>query len=187
MSNVPIYTWNGAVPGVFGGRLLSTGLAAERTSQLALRVLRGERPEDIPITTIDGASMRSIGVSSTVGTSAKPASQQAWNSGFVNWGCSSRTRSYILVPSLGGAPDITDRGAADPAEKQAPCRASLRESEERFRVMADTAPVMVWRSGPDQGANSSTSRGWSFGDVACATRLAMAGRKAYTRTTCSVV
>ena len=27
---------------------------------------------------------------------------------------------------------------------------SLRESEERFRVMADTAPVMVWRSGPDQ-------------------------------------
>ena len=27
---------------------------------------------------------------------------------------------------------------------------SLRESEERFRVMADTAPVMVWRAGPDQ-------------------------------------
>jgi len=36
--------------------------------------------------------------------------------------------------------DITDRKQAE--EK-------LRESEERFRVMADTAPVMVWRSGSD--------------------------------------
>ena len=52
-SNAPIYTWNGNAPGVFGGRLLSSELIAEKTSELALRVLRGERPEDIPITTID--------------------------------------------------------------------------------------------------------------------------------------
>jgi PAS domain S-box-containing protein len=36
--------------------------------------------------------------------------------------------------------DITDRKQAE--EK-------LRESEERFRIMADTAPVMVWRAGSD--------------------------------------
>jgi PAS domain S-box-containing protein len=36
--------------------------------------------------------------------------------------------------------DITDRKLAE--EK-------LRESEERFRIMADTAPVMVWRAGTD--------------------------------------
>jgi PAS domain S-box-containing protein len=36
--------------------------------------------------------------------------------------------------------DITDRKQAE--EK-------LRESEERFRIMADTAPVMVWRAGAD--------------------------------------
>src|SRR5215472_9161004 len=37
--------------------------------------------------------------------------------------------------------DITDRKLAE---------ASLRESEERFRVVADTAPVMIWMSGTDK-------------------------------------
>jgi PAS domain S-box-containing protein len=37
--------------------------------------------------------------------------------------------------------DITDRHEAEER---------LRESEERFRNMADTAPVMIWMSGPDK-------------------------------------
>ncbi len=45
-SNAPIYTWNGNVPGVFGGRLLSSELAAEKTSRartagVARRATRG--------------------------------------------------------------------------------------------------------------------------------------------------
>jgi PAS domain S-box-containing protein len=45
---------------------------------------------------------------------------------------------------VGVVADITDR-------KQAEHR--LRESEERFRLVANTAPVMIWMSGPDKLCN----------------------------------
>jgi PAS domain S-box-containing protein len=41
---------------------------------------------------------------------------------------------------LGIATDVTDRKFLED---------QLRESEERFRLMADTAPVLLWMSGPD--------------------------------------
>jgi PAS domain S-box-containing protein len=46
-----------------------------------------------------------------------------------------------LVGMLGLFADISDRKRAE---------AELRESEERFRNMADNAPVMIWVAGPDK-------------------------------------
>jgi PAS domain S-box-containing protein len=43
---------------------------------------------------------------------------------------------------IGVVTDVTERHEA---------QEQLRESEQRFRNMADTAPVMIWASGPDKG------------------------------------
>jgi len=55
MANVPTYGWNESAMnrGIVGGRLLSNAVVAARTAELALRILRGEKPETIPVVAFD--------------------------------------------------------------------------------------------------------------------------------------
>ena len=150
-SNAPIYTWNGNVPGVFGGRFPSTELIAEHTIQLALRVLRGERPEDIPITTIDPGfdwlDWRQLD-RWNISEASVPAGVELR---FREPGLFEQYRGYILSAlGLLSLQTLLIAGLLIQRRNRRLAENSLRESEERFRVMADTAPVMVWRSGPDQ-------------------------------------
>ncbi|MBD2465063.1 PAS domain-containing protein [Oscillatoria sp. FACHB-1407] len=55
-----------------------------------------------------------------------------------------RDRTGEPIRVIGFNLDITDRKSAEDA---------LRESEARFRMMADTAPMLVWMSGVDQQHN----------------------------------
>ena len=68
-----------------------------------------------------------------------------WPDGTIHWllgkGEVFRDSNGKPIRMLGVNMDISERKYAEQA---------LRESEERFRNMADTAPVMIWVSGPDK-------------------------------------
>ena len=134
--------------------MLSSERAAEKTRQLALRVLRGERPEDIPITAID-VSVDALDWRQldrwNVSEARVPAGVELR---FREPGLFEQYRGYILSAlGLLSLQTLLIAGLLIQRRNRRRAERSLRESEERFRVMADTAPVMVWRSGPDQGCD----------------------------------
>jgi PAS domain S-box-containing protein len=54
-ANAPLYTWFAPVlgHGIVGGRMLSLEVLSQRTAELGVRVLRGEQPASVPVTTIN--------------------------------------------------------------------------------------------------------------------------------------
>src|SRR5262245_17424962 len=151
-SSAPLYSYNGGWVGIgaFGGRLLLPERAAEATAQIALRVLRGERPEDIPLTTVenvDALDWRQLDRWGVREAQVPPGVELRFREPSVL----ERYRGYILATVavlLLQAGLIA--GLLIQRRNRRLAENSLRESEERFRVMADTAPVMIRRSGPDQ-------------------------------------
>ena len=114
-------------------------------------MLRGERPEDIPITAID-ASVDALDWRQldrwNVSEASVPAGVELR---FREPGLFEQYRGYILSTlALVLLQTLLIAGLLIQRRNRRLAENSLRESEERFRVMADTAPVMVWRSGPDQ-------------------------------------
>jgi PAS domain S-box-containing protein len=56
---------------------------------------------------------------------------------------------------------------------------TLRASEERFRIMADTAPVMIWMSGTDKLCTFFNKTWLDFTDAPSKQNLGTAGRKVF--------
>ena len=127
---------------------------ARATANVALRVLQGEAPESIPVrhvdanvTQFDWRQLQRWGISESrlpAGSIVRFREPSLWDQyKFYVVGAT----SVLLLQTALIAGLLVQRVRRRRVES------ALRESEERFRVMADTAPVMVWRSGTDKGCD----------------------------------
>ena len=78
---------------------------------------------------------------------ALPNGEMRWVAGYGRVELDERGEPLVI---RGVIRDITKRKLAEEA---------LRESEARFRTVADVAPVMIWMSGPDKHCNFF-NKGW---------------------------
>ncbi|HSO76646.1 MAG TPA: ATP-binding protein, partial [Blastocatellia bacterium] len=148
--------------GIVGGSLLSVEDLGARASEMGTRILAGERPQDIApqgvpnVLMFDWREMRRWGISEErlpPGSIVRFAVPSFWDE--YKWRIISLI-SLIIVQSVLIAGLVANRIRRKRADE------ALRESEERFRAMADTAPVLIWVAGPDKLCTYVNSRWLEF-------------------------
>jgi len=158
---VPTYVNSDAYigTGALGGAVVDTAATANRVGEMARQVLQGARPQDIPllqparVAVFDWRQLRRWNIPESglpQGSTVLFRTPSAWEL------YRSQIIAGILIAML-----QTGFIAALLVQRRRRMRAqrALRESEERFRLLADTAPVLVWRTGAD-GRYDFVNRPW---------------------------
>jgi PAS domain S-box-containing protein len=136
--------------GEVGGYLDSFALQGKIIGEMAVRILKGERPQDIPIVRDSDVYMFDWQALKRWGLDEKnlPAGSIVLNRRPTIWDLYKwyflGGVGLLLVQTLMIFGLLWQRSELRKSEK------ALRESEERFRLVADTAPVMIWMSGTDR-------------------------------------
>jgi PAS domain S-box-containing protein len=136
--------------GEVGGYLSDLGEQGRVAGGMALRILRGEKPQHIPTVKgvntymFDWKAIKRWGLKET----EIPAGSIVINRQYTVW---QRYKWYIvsgtcliIFQALMIFGLLWQRAERLKSEK------AVRESEERFRLVANTAPVLIWMSGPDK-------------------------------------
>ena len=145
---VPTYSpWSGLAlnRGGVGGAYRNLPKDAVLNGGIVARVLLGERPENIPIVNdsylevrVDWRALQRWHIPE----SALPAGTQVEYRQPTLW---ERDRKYILIAIVViAAQALLIAGLLLQRARKRRAEAVLRESEERFRVMADTTPALIW-------------------------------------------
>jgi len=143
--------------GTVGGDVFSFSLAGRVIADMASRILNGEKPKDIPIVKgantymFDWRALERWGLRESdlpAGSVVLNRPPTLWESYkfYIIGGV-----SLILIEALliGGL--LWNRARRRKAETElARSFEIVRESEERFRLVSNTAPVMIWMAGPDK-------------------------------------
>jgi PAS domain S-box-containing protein len=162
VANAPIFGFHSRQlgQGIVGGLLLPVDAIARTTANAALRILQGEAPRNIGTTVpfpgqaaYDWRELRRWGISESllpVGSAVQFREPTTWE----------RYRWQILgTVSVGLAEALLVVALVANHVKRRRAEQSLRESEERFRRLSDTAPVMIWMAGPDKLC-TDVNRSW---------------------------
>jgi PAS domain S-box-containing protein len=162
VARVPVYSQSAMNLGMgtIGGVVFDPQSLGLETAQLTLRVLRGERLQDLPIQEskstvpmVDWRQLRRWKLDEKrlpAGTVVRFREISVWESykGYIIGGVVLILAETLLLFGL-----AWQRARAKRAETQ------LRESEGRFRLVANTAPVMIWTTRTD-GKCSYVNKTW---------------------------
>ena len=137
--------------GIVGGPLLSIEDLSRNAANVALRVLRGESPRSIVTPTqvagvpgFDWRELRRWGI----GEDRLDAGSRVQFREATTW---QRYRRQIIAAAvLAGVPALVAIALAANLVKQRRVEKSLRLNEERFRLLSNAAPVMMWTAAPDK-------------------------------------
>lgn len=151
-SNAPVFSL-GDVDlghGEVGGDVTSFAKEGELVGSMAQRVLRGERPQDIPI--VNGANAYMFDWRAlkrwSLDETKFPAGSIVLNKPLNIWEV---YKHYIVAGILLLVLQaLIIVGLLWQRAKRRKTETELRESEGRFRLVANTAPVMIWISGTDK-------------------------------------
>jgi PAS domain S-box-containing protein len=151
-ARVPVYnqTATNVGLGIVGGVVFDPESLGRETAQLTLRLLRGERLQDLPVQEskstpmVDWRQLRRWGLDEKrlpAGTIVRFREASVWESyrRYMIGGVLLILAETLLIFGM-----VWHRARAKRAETR------LRESEERFRLVANTAPVLIWMSGADK-------------------------------------
>ncbi len=162
VANAPIFGLQSTQMGrgIVGGPLVSISDLSRKSASVAARILRGERPADIKTPavgpgepTFDWRELQRWGIrtaslpAGSIVLFRKPTVWQQYRGRIVAVGLVVIAQASIIAGLLA---NLVKRRRAE---------RSLAESETRFQVAADAAPVMIWLAGTDKLC-SFFNKGW---------------------------
>jgi len=151
-ANAPVFVMDDVNlrAGTVGGDLVNWADDGRIAAEMAVRVLNGQKPQDIPVVTSNhvymfdwralkrwGLKERDLPAGSIV-INRQPTMWELYK-WYVIAGVSLFIFQALLIFGL-----LWQRAGRLKSEK------AVRESEERFRLVANTAPVLIWMSGRDK-------------------------------------
>ena len=152
VANAPIFGLHSTQlgRGIVGGPLLSIDDLSRNAANVALRVLRGESPRSIVtpaqvagVPTFDWRELDRWGISEDrldPGSTVHFREPTIWQR---------YRRPIIAAAALASIPALIAIALSANLVKRRRVERSLRQSEERFRLLSNAAPVMMWTAGPD--------------------------------------